>query len=100
MKNSQLQSIFGMARAMPPDDRVPFAFEKRIMARIREAASDPWAAWSGLMWRAALACVIVSLGVGLLSTTSQEPRSSELVASDLEEVVFAPLHASAEGELW
>ena len=100
MKDSRFQSFVEMARALPPVEQVPYAFEKRVLARIREISSDPWAAWSGLMWRAAVACLMISLGAGLLSASRAEPKAGELVASDLEEVVFAPLHASAEGELW
>ena len=44
---------------------MPFAFAKRIIARLPgRAAPDPWALWSHALWRAAALCV----GVMLLST--------------------------------
>src|SRR5258707_13669391 len=50
------------ARAHPPSDQVPYAFEKRIMARLRSRpVLDEWALWARALWRAAAPCVAVML---------------------------------------
>lgn len=45
-----------VAQANPPSTTVPYAFEQRILARIRDAvpAADPWIAWARGLWRAAV----------------------------------------------
>jgi hypothetical protein len=56
------QKLIATARANPPSERVPFAFAKRIMARLPgRTAPDPWALWSHALWRAAALCVAVML---------------------------------------
>ena len=90
-KMPTLKHIFRFARAIPADDRVPYAFEKRIMAQLRGGAvADLWTAWSGTMWRAAFSCLVVSALVGAAVTFS-DPSRAELFASDLERTVLAPV---------
>ena len=63
MKLDQLhQKLIAIARANPPSDRVPYAFAKRIMARLPgRLAPDPWASWARALWRAAALCVVIML---------------------------------------
>ncbi|MEY2467133.1 MAG: hypothetical protein QOD03_1654 [Verrucomicrobiota bacterium] len=56
------KKMIAMARANPPGDHVPFAFEKRIMALINaRPALDNWAFWARALWFAAAPCVAVTL---------------------------------------
>ena len=56
------QKLLSAARANPTDDRVPYAFEKRVMAHLAaKPALDLSALWARAMWRAAAPCVAVSL---------------------------------------
>lgn len=57
------QKLLAVARSIPPDNRVPYAFEKRIMACVAELAvlADPWAFWERGLVRAAGLCVVVTL---------------------------------------
>ena len=56
------QKLITTARANPPSERVPFAFEKRIMARLpAQFVHDEWALWARALWRAAASCVAVML---------------------------------------
>jgi len=58
--------LIAVARANPPSDRVPYAFEKRIMARLAALpAVDDWALWARALWRAVAPCVAVALLLGL-----------------------------------
>jgi hypothetical protein len=56
------KKLIAVARANPPSDRVPLAFEKRIMALIKgRPVQDAWAVWARALWYAAAPCVAVML---------------------------------------
>ena len=98
MKDPLLQKLVQLARSLPANETVPYAFEKRIMAQLRaRVQEDVWGLWSGLMWRAAVTCVAISLFTAAWARFEAPRNSTELLASDLEETVFAPVH---EGEPW
>jgi hypothetical protein len=57
--------LIAAARANPPGESVPYAFEKRVMALIAaRAASDRLAFWVRGLWQAAASCVAVALLLG------------------------------------
>ena len=63
-----LDEMLAKTREMPADDRVPYAFEKRIMAHIREApeaAANLWELWGHSLWRAVVPCLAVMLLVAV-----------------------------------
>ncbi|HEU0010173.1 MAG TPA: hypothetical protein VFT34_10195 [Verrucomicrobiae bacterium] len=68
MNLSELQNkLLAAARRNPPDDQVPYAFEKRIMARLTAAPKpSEWLAWSRALWFGAAACVAVALITSVL----------------------------------
>lgn len=84
------------ARANLPSDRVPYAFEKRIMARLAERpALDVAALWARALWRAAASCVALAVLVSacfLISPPSatqstsfaQQFENTMLAAADQE----------------
>ena len=88
--------LIAAARAHPPADGVPYAFEQRILARLRDLpAVDTWTLWARSLWRAATPCVAVMMLLlawfllapgGHSSTTdmSQELENTVLAAADLE----------------
>jgi hypothetical protein len=56
------QKLIVAARTKPLDDRVPLAFEKRVMACLAARPMlDEWALWSRALWRAAAPCVAIML---------------------------------------
>jgi hypothetical protein len=62
------QKLISAARASAPDDRVPYAFEKRIMARLADVAPvDLMSLWGRALWRAAVPCLSVALLLGAWS---------------------------------
>ncbi len=84
------QKLIAAARANPPSDSVPYAFEKRIMARLMGLpVEDPRLLWGRALWRAAAACVGVSLLLGALSLLSVEGGASSAQDQDFESTVFA-----------
>jgi len=62
------KKLLAAARTAPADDRVPYAFEKRILARLTsQPATDVAALWARALWRAAVPCVGLTLLVAILS---------------------------------
>jgi len=66
MNIAELQTkLLAAARANPPGDRVPYAFEKRVVALLAaRTAADPLALWVRGLWRAAVSCVAIALLLG------------------------------------
>ena len=87
------KKLLAVARAHSPSDEVPYAFEKRILARITsQPLADAWAIWSRLLWRAAAPCVGIMLVMSVWAIVSLDLNgNSEPLARDLEESVLAPL---------
>ena len=87
------RKLIAAARSRPVSEQVPYAFEQRIMAQLRErSARDAWSYWAGALWRAAGSCVGIMLLLcawsffSALSTPatdlSQEFENAVLVAVD------------------
>jgi len=74
MKINQLErKLIAVARGQAPSDAVPYAFEKRVMARLSSApVFDPLADWSSALWRAAAPCVAVAMVLGVWSAFRPE----------------------------
>jgi hypothetical protein len=87
------KKLLAAARLIPISDAVPYAFEKRIMARIAsEPTVDVWALWSRLLWKAAAPCVAIMLVMSVWAAISVDfTNSAETLAADLESTVMAPL---------
>ena len=80
------------ARSNVPADAVPYAFEQRVMAHIRGIKPvDAWAIWSAGLWRAALACLLLTLLSGAWSVWG-EPDSAPSIefAQEFETAVAVP----------
>src|SRR5687768_15612348 len=63
MNLTELQTkLLAAARAHPSAGHVPYAFEKRIMARLASSQpEDLWSLWGTALWRGAAACLTVAL---------------------------------------
>ena len=89
------QNFFAAARKVIPSETVPYAFEKRVMARLKSGAKmDEWAFWGKSLWRAAAPCIALAVLCGA-SFLLVEPYPSES-AADLESALMAPIHAQTE----
>ncbi len=92
MNLNQLQrKLLSAGRCAVPSDRVPFAFEKRIMAQLHGVPQfDRWAAWAAGLWRAAALCIAVML---LLSAWAwfrpAKPSGNNDLAQELENTMLA-----------
>ncbi len=94
MNIDELQAkLIAAARVLPTSDHVPYAFEKRVMARLAAAAPiDAWAIWSRLLWRAAAPCVGIMVIMSVWTMmASRSTAPSDTLAADLERTVWGPL---------
>jgi len=56
------KKLVAAARFHFPSDAVPYAFEKRVMARLSaRPGQDNWSLWGVALWRCAAACVAISI---------------------------------------
>ena len=101
------QKLLAAARANPPADRVPYAFEKRILALLAQSpALDLSALWARALWRAAAPCVALTLLLGVWSFvgTQNNPGTPGLSDNDdfaqhFERTMLAAVEEPAE-EIW
>jgi len=77
--------LIAAARSNPPAETMPYAFEKRIMARLEtRAVEDSWALWGKALWRGAFACLALAVGLSIWSL-----QTNGDVEEDLESTMFA-----------
>lgn len=75
--------LIRVARSNPPSDQVPYAFEKRILARIRsERMIDNVTLWGRALWRAAVLCIGVMVFLSMWATYTPKPPATA-TADDL-----------------
>lgn len=107
MKLEQLrQKLLAAARANPPGDHVPYAFEKRILARLAaQPLPDLWNLWANALWRAAVPCVALVLVLGAVSFfvagnngNGNGKTTAEEFSLDFEQTMLAAVDQS--GEVW
>lgn len=88
--NELHRKLIAAARASAPDDRVPYAFEKRIMALIPAIApTDSVALWVRGLWQAALSCAAVAILCGAWSFFNPATNSGEDLSQNLETTLWA-----------
>src|SRR5881397_3319658 len=77
--------LIAAARSEPPGDEVPYAFEKRIMARLESRrVEDAWTLWGKGLWRSAFACLALAAGLSIWSLQANGEADQ-----DLESTMFA-----------
>lgn len=96
MKIAELQKkLIAAGRTLPVDDRVPYAFEKRVMARLRAARpADGWSAWARGLWQAAVPCVGLAVALCALSFSSgtdADGSSQASLSEQFETAVYAAM---------
>ena len=86
------QKLLAAGRTLPADDRVPLASEKRVMARLpRRRPADGGAAWARALWRAAVPCVAVAVGLCALALSLQTGTPQPSLSEELETAVYAAM---------
>ncbi len=89
--NKLQEKLFAAARANPPGDQVPYAFEKRILARLAaRPVEDAWGQWGAALWRGAAACVAIAVLLSVWSFSGfNRPHSGGNLSQDLEHTLLA-----------
>jgi anti-sigma-K factor RskA len=85
------QKLTAAARRQTPDERVPYAFEKRILALIAErSAVSGRILWARAFWRSAVSCVALAAVCGAVSffTPAAADNSNDL-SQDFENTLLA-----------
>jgi hypothetical protein len=97
MNLAQLErKLIATARANPPSDRVPYAFEKRILACLAaQPILDRWELWGRALWRAAAPCIAIMLLLGAWSLFAPQPNTP---ANDLSQQFEQTLLAAVDQE--
>lgn len=75
------KKLVAVAKANPPGSGVPFAFEKRIMARLSgQTVADVWTLYGRWLWRGVTPCfsVMAGLAIWVLVTMPAEPDPHNL----------------------
>ncbi len=100
MKETELQrKLIAAARAHRPGDQVPYAFEKRIMARLgSRTVADTWALWSNALWRAAGPCIAISLLLSAWSWLAPGGTQNSDLSQDFENTVLAAVDQETAAE--
>jgi len=85
------QKLIAAARANPPSDRVPYAFEKRILACLAgQPIMDRWELWGRALWRAAAPCIAIMLLLGAWSLFAPQPNTpANDLSQQFENIVLA-----------
>ncbi len=102
MKPDNLHSrLIAAARRLAPDERVPYAFEKRIMAQLAARAAalraDAWALWGRALWRAAASCVAIVALSAAWTLWSHHHQGAAEFSQEFESAVFA---SASPNEAW
>ena len=91
------RKLIAAARANPPSEAVPYAFEQRILARLRERpAYDATAFWARSLWRAAVSCLAVVLMLGAFTWLTPAGDGVESLSQEFESTVLAPVHTDSQ----
>jgi hypothetical protein len=100
------KKLLAAARGNPPSSDVPYAFEKRVRARLQnQPALDLIGLWAHALWRAVVPCVAVAVVIGVWSSTSTNTTPSNSLAENedfsqhFERVMLAGVGEPNE-EIW
>ncbi|HEV2319821.1 MAG TPA: hypothetical protein VGV18_08735 [Verrucomicrobiae bacterium] len=86
------RKLIAAARASAPDDRVPYAFEKRIIALLAGMIpTDNAALWVRGLWQAAASCVAVAVLCAAWAFFNPSTNSGDDLSQNLETTLLASL---------
>ena len=89
MKKLTPEEFVKFAREVARDERVPYAFEKRIMAHLgRTPAPDFLAMWTHALWRGVVPCVGIMLIVAAISFSQREDSTNTDLETELDNAVM------------
>jgi hypothetical protein len=94
------RKLIAAARSRPVSEAMPYAFEQRILAHVKERPrQDAWSLWAGALWRAAGSCVGVMLLLGawtFFAPASSAPGTD--LSQEFENTVLAAVDQEPPAE--
>ncbi len=92
------RKLIAAARANPPSDRVPYAFEKRITSLLHaRSVLNPETLWAQALWRSAAVYLGIVLVVGAVAHFAlQTSRSTTDLSQDFEQTMLAAVDQEPE----
>lgn len=92
------KKLIAAARANPPGDQVPYAFEKRVMAILAaRAMSDDVVLWVRGLWRAAVSCMAIALMLGAWAFFNPSTNAGAVdLSQNFENTLLAAVDQSAQ----
>ena len=91
------KKLIAAARANPPGDRVPYAFEKRVTALLASrVAPQNLDLWVRGLWRAAVSCVAIAVLCGAWAFFTPSAATSATTTDDLSQNFETTLLASVD----
>jgi hypothetical protein len=91
------KKLIEAARQDKPSDKVPYAFEKRIMAFLEPLPTpDCWGMWAGALWRAAVPCLALMLLLTAWSFVPATAASSDNLSQEMDNTVLAAIDQMPE----
>jgi len=88
--------LIAAARKHPPADEVPYAFEKRIMARLAATPRlDEWTQWIRSLWYGAAVCAAVAL---FMSIWTLAPDTEQDLAANFSQDIEQTILPADEAE--
>ena len=100
MNVTELQrKLIAAARANAPEDHVPYAFEKRIIALIPSMTpADSTAQWVRGLWQAAASCAAIALLCGAWTLFSPGTASGDDLSQNFETTLLASVDQSDQAQ--
>lgn len=94
------RKLLAAARADAPDDRVPYAFEKRVLALLASrVGADRWVIWARGLWQAAASCAAIALALGVFIWFSPAASSNATdFAQNFENTLLASVDQSEQAQ--
>lgn len=101
MNAAELQKkLIAAARANPPGEGVPYAFEKRVMALLAaRAAGDNLVLWVRGLWRAAVSCLAIALMLGAWAFFNPTTNAGAVdLSQNFENTLLAAVDQSTQAQ--
>ena len=93
------KKLIAAAQANPPGDRVPYAFEKRVMALVaNRTVTEPLALWVRGLWRAAVSCMAVALLLGAWAFFNSTANKADDLSHNFENTLLASVDQSDQAQ--
>jgi hypothetical protein len=101
MRLTELQrKLIAAARANPPGQGVPYAFEKRVTALLAaRPAMDNLVLWMHGLWRAAVSCLAIALMLGVWAFFNPATGAGmEDLSQNFESTLLAAVDQSTQAQ--